>query len=164
MKLHQYLRDHQITVDDLTRISEHSPQTLRGWFKSEKKIRMIYCLVACYKYRLLNGIPLDRRFDNKGLTLADHLEAYTVTLNELVELTGQHPTNLRNWFVNPRKRILLDILLDALTWARWAIENGLMFDLGSDDEFRHALDKQYIRQKKTFVAGLSKVINKQNRK
>ncbi len=50
------------------------------------------------------------------MTIGKYLKSIGLSVNELSEITGQSVLTLRNWFNNPKKRMLIDLIIDGIKW------------------------------------------------
>ena len=129
-KLNHFLKLYKIHVADLSAMSGQSPQTIRNWYRNGEhndKSLLVVALIAAYKWRehTLNIDALKPEFES-GKQLSTYLATFKMELSDLAHVSGQSPQTLRNWLNSPDKFLLINILIDAVSWQRYARQRRLI--------------------------------------
>ena len=129
-RLNHFLKLYKIHVADLSAMSGQSPQTIRNWFRNgenNEKSLLIVALIAAYKWRehTLTTHGLKPVFQS-GKQLSTYLKPLKMELSDLTHVSGQSPQTLRNWLNASDKYLLIDILVDAVHWQRYARKRNLI--------------------------------------
>ncbi len=128
--LNQYLKAYDVSVNELCKLTNQSPQTLRNWYGKgmvKNKSYVILCLVAAIKWRrhylITEAVAEEFKADE---TLTSYLEPNHVTVEEIMTISHQSNQTLRNWLNSPDKQMLIDVLVYAVNWYRFAYEHGYL--------------------------------------
>lgn len=124
LPLNRFLRPYGVMVKELVELSGQSPQTIRNWHNvgcANDKSWLVLCMIASYKWR---KETFDTRFVDLNLkkqgTLGSYLLKFNVEIPDLEYVSGQSPQTLRNWYYSIEKHKLIDVLIDAVCWHRYA--------------------------------------------
>ena len=106
-------------VGDLNAISKQSSQTLRNWHKKESKQALIKCCIMAYRFRLDNNLELCQELDTHGTSeLRGYLEVNGYEMREFEHISKQSYQTLSNWFLNPNKSHLIEVIKHAIEWEK----------------------------------------------
>ena len=167
-KLNLFLFSYQIKVADMVKLSGQSPQTLRNWYNQGEvtdKSFLILCLVAAYKWRAYQMKPLyDTEPFIPNLPLKLHIKPRHMQSDDLQQFSHQSGQTLRNWMNSPDKQIMINVLIDAVCWYRFAIENKMLGVSPSFQDYALALKMPIPGTEKKVKFVLTDFVKKTNRR
>ncbi len=128
--LNQYLKAYGLTVSECCEVSNQSPQTLRNWYGKgaiKDKSFLILSLIAAIRWRKHKLTYAQKNYVfTPQRTLARYLNAHNMKVDELMTVSRQSNQTLLNWVNSPEKQPMIDVLIDAVHWYRYAYENNIL--------------------------------------
>ncbi len=118
-------------VNDIVELSDQSPHTLRNWFNKgvvHDKSYLILCLIIAYKWREHNLVKKQHLVPDftERRTLINYLKPHRLTPKDLTDISHQSSQTLLNWLNSSDKYLMIDVLIDAVKWYRFACDKGLI--------------------------------------
>lgn len=166
-KLNHFLNYYNLKVIDICQISGQSPQTLRNWYNKGDvwpKSQLILCLIASIKWRKhhdqnLHYVP---PFQGKR-TLNAYLKSHNMSYEDLRDVCNQSNQTLNNWLKSPEKYLVIDCLIDAVCWRRYAQEKKIVKTRTGFHEIAYALQMPITLNQEETKFALSDFVKKKER-